>query len=417
MKRMKAIEPKNDLGRSIAGVYRAAKIKMGPQGAMVSRMKTATAMNEATRWPKCILWGGYAMGNVGDELTLAIALQDMRERYGSSGAVAILSFFPGYTKALFPETEVIAYAPATSSNTQVRRVFRFLKTCWGIPQNRYEVNIQFGCDTANGWAEAIKHCELLYLVGGGYFSDLFDVESLILPIEVARFHGVKVETAPLGIGPFEDPWSARRLQRALRGVHIRVRDIDSQVICDDLGIAAELQRDDGFRVREVIAINSAVTAERSPIGINFYKQHGGTMTETVINWWREVLILLKSSGLLVEGFCFHNSLQIDFSQTVQLFVDAGLPMTLVRTPDFDFRDACNQLSKYRAIVTARFHAAIVAGVAGIPAIAVADGQYYRSKMISACQGHPASQVVDLSVTEPTRILQTLQRAAFPDTNA
>src|SRR5438128_6888670 len=119
------------------------------------------------------------------------------------------------------------------------------------------------------------------------------------------------------------------------------------------------------------------------------------MTETVINWWREVLILLKSSGLLVEGFCFHNSLQIDFSQTVQLFVDAGLPMTLVRTPDFDFRDACNQLSKYRAIVTARFHAAIVAGVAGIAEIAVTDGQEYRSQIDSAWQAHAASDERDI----------------------
>jgi exopolysaccharide biosynthesis predicted pyruvyltransferase EpsI len=128
------------------------------------------------------------------------------------------------------------------------------------------------------------------------------------------------------------------------------------------------------------------------------------------------LILLKSTDLSVEGFCFHNSLQSDFSQTVQLFVDAGLPIKLVHTPDFDFRDACTQVAKYRAILTARFHAVAVACVAGIPAIAVADGQYYRSKMISACQGYPASQVVDISVTEPAEILQILQRTAFPATN-
>ena len=131
----------------------------------------------------------------------------------------------------------------------------------------------------------------------------------------------------------------------------------------------------------------------------------------------EVLILLNSSGLPVEGFCFHNSLESDFSHTVQLFVDAGFSPRMVRHPHFDFRDACVQISRYRAILTARFHAAIVAGVAGIPVIAVADGQYYRSKMLSACQVSPTIQVIDVSVTEPTEILQILQKAAFADTNA
>ena len=92
-------------------------------------------------------------------------------------------------------------------------------------------------------------------------------------------------------------------------------------------------------------------------------------------------------------------------------------MNLVRAPDFDFRKACTQVAKYRAVLTARFHAAVLAGVAGIPVIAVADGQYYRSKMLSACQVSPTIQVIDVSVTEPTEILQILQKAAFADTNA
>ncbi len=355
------------------------------------------------------------MGNVGDELTLAVALRDMRERFDPSQRVAILSPHPGYTKALFPETDVIAYAPMAIQNGRLRRFFGSLKRHLGFRENQYEVNSQFSCDAANGWAEAIKNCELLYLVGGGYLTDLFDVERLVLPVEVARFHDVKVETAPLGIGPFEDRWSAGKVQRALREAHVRVRDADSQIVCDGLAITAELRQDDGFRVREVASIDAAVALGECPIGINFFEQHGRTKAKTVINWWRETLILLKSTDLPVEGFCFHNSLQMDFSQTVQLFADAGVPIKLVRQPAFDFRDACARVIRYRAILTARFHAAVVASVAGIPTIAVADGQYYRSKMISACQVSPTIQVIDISVTEPTEILQALQRAALPDT--
>ena len=119
----------------------------------------------------------------------------------------------------------------------------------------------------------------------------------------------------------------------------------------------------------------------------------------------------------MEGFCFHNALQEDFSQTVQLFADAGVPIKLVRQPAFDFRDACARVIRYRAILTARFHAAVVASVAGIPTIAIGDGQYYRSKMVSACQGYPASQVIDILVTKPAEVMRILQRTAFPDANA
>src|SRR5438876_10409448 len=113
-------------------------------------MRTGTGRRGATQWPRCILWGGYAGGNVGDELALAIALGDMTERYGLS-AVAVLSPFPGYTKALFPETEVIPYIPATAPkrNTQVARVYRFLKRRCGFRENQYELSSQFSCRTTN----------------------------------------------------------------------------------------------------------------------------------------------------------------------------------------------------------------------------------------------------------------------------
>src|SRR5689334_12352464 len=58
---------------------------------------------------RCMIWGGYGHGNVGDELTLTLGCMDMRRRYGNS--FAILSGTPGYTMALFPGVTVIPYVP------------------------------------------------------------------------------------------------------------------------------------------------------------------------------------------------------------------------------------------------------------------------------------------------------------------
>jgi polysaccharide pyruvyl transferase WcaK-like protein len=246
---------------------------------------------------------------------------------------------------------------------------------------------------------------MLYLVGGGYLTDLFDVESFILPVKLAGYFGVPVETAPLGIGPFNHPWNVKRLKDALADAKVRVRDVDSQRICRGCGIPAELRKDDGFRVSEVMEIQHG-NAKTSPlIGVNFYHQHGGIDRDREATWWRELLLLLKTNGARIEGFCFHNSLPSDFSQTVQLFEAAGLPAKQVRFPDWDFRDACRRLTDYDVIVTSRFHAVVIAGALEIPAIAVANGEYYDSKMTAACEGQARSRAIDLNNMQPAQVAQ------------
>ena len=100
-----------------------------------------------------------------------------------------------------------------------------------------------------------------------------------------------------------------------------------------------------------------------------------------------------------EGFCFHNELTADFSQTSWLFEEAGIA-SRVREPHIDFRDACRAVTGYKGIITARFHAAVVAGTVGIPAIAIANGAYYSAKMRIACEDVPSSVAIDITQTSP-----------------
>jgi polysaccharide pyruvyl transferase WcaK-like protein len=359
---------------------------------------------------RCVIWGGYGHGNVGDELTLAVGCADMRRRYGNS--FAILSPTPGYTMALFPDVTVIPYTPSLRKpgigSIPVRVLNQLYRFRYVLP-NRYDPRTQTGFSKSGPWADVLRQCELLYLVGGGYLNDLFDFDHSCLPMEVARHFGVRIETAPLGIGPFRDASNAARIQSVLTGATVRVRDVDSQALCEEWGVRTELVRDDGFRVADVVTIPPRLTPDRPLVGICCQRQHGGKIGTKEDAWWRELLGLLQAASVPVEGFCFHNVLSQDFSPMVQFFTQAGLPSTLVRFPDWDFREACRRVAGYSAIVTSRFHGAVVAGTLDIPTIAVANGQYYSSKMTAACHGVARSTVADLSAVQPVEVTRRLKQ--------
>jgi len=358
---------------------------------------------------RCLIWGGYGGGNVGDELTLALGVVDMRRRYGNS--FAILSGTPGYTMALFPDLTVIPYVPSVRApgiaSIPVRAMNRLHRYKY-VPARRYDATAQADSAQSRGWAGVMRQCELLYLVGGGYLNDLFDFDLFCLPMEVAKHFNVKIETAPVGVGPFRDAKNAARLQAALAGATLRVRDVDSQALCQGWGLPVEMGRDDGFRVTEAVTMPPRAPRERPLVGVCYHRQHGGSAGGGEVAWWRELLGLLKAANVPLEGFCFHNMIPDNFSPLVQLFAEAGLPGTLVRYPDWDFRDACRRVAGYTAVVTSRFHGAVVAGAVGVPTIAVVNGQYYSSKMTAACQGIAGSSVADLSVKKPAEIVRQLE---------
>lgn len=367
---------------------------------------------------RCLIWGGYGGGNVGDELTLALGVVDMRRRYGDG--FAILSGTPGYTMALFPDVTVIPYVPHVRApglgSAPVRALNRLYRYKY-VPANRYDAAAQADAAKSRPWAGVLRQCELLYLVGGGYLNDLFDFDLFCLPIEAARHFGVKIETAPVGVGPFREPQNATRLREALAGATVLVRDVDSQALCESWGLRPELGRDDGFRVTEAVAMPPRTGRDKPLIGLCYHRQHGGAADGREVVWWRELLGLLKGSGLPLEGFCFHNTIPDNFSPMVQLFTEAGLPGNLVRYPDWDFRDACRRVAGYTAVVTSRFHGAVVAGAVGVPTFAVVNGQYYGSKMTAACKGVAGSTVADLSVMKPADVVRRLEQLVTTSTHA
>ena len=349
-----------------------------------------------------LLWGGYGWGNAGDELTLAVALRDIRTRQGEN--IAIISPHPEYSKALFPEIPVIPYCPIKRP-LRSSRIADFL--C-GNPHVRHAITDQFSPATGISWAKAIRSSKQLYLVGGGYLNSLFDFESFLLPARVARHCGIRIETGPLGIGPFQRRSHVKLFKKSFADTLLHVRDTTSLNLCRNLGLRAEMRPDDGFRAAEIIPSLHEPTPKATCVGVNLHPQAGGTHVAAAEKWWNETLTALRQAQVPVEGFCFHNSPLADYTATTEAFAAAGLDPGSVRHPHIDFRDGCSQLKRYRAIITTRFHAVVVSSVIGIPALAAAEGPYYQEKMKAACASHPASRLADRQTMSPQKAAQWIE---------
>ncbi len=358
-------------------------------------MESATANDGNSKRYRCILWGGYAWGNVGDELTLAVALRDMKSRYGES--VAILTRSPGYTGRLFPGTDTIPYEPIPRHEGS------------GKPASYYDIGQQLA---STPWANVLAACETLYLVGGGYLSDLFHLDWLLLPIFVARARGVAIATGPIGLGPFHSDGWAGRVVAALGSADLVVRDDASLSFCKQHGLRTTLRADDGFRASEVLQFKSskAIRESQSPrIGVNIFYQYGSLRRRESIMWWAALLKQLSHQKTVLDGFCFHNNLFEDFAVASECLAKAGLDPTIANPPDFDFRVSCMRLATFDVVVSSRFHAIVMGNVLGIPTYAICDGDYYHNKMQAATNDYDCSQLIRQLESSPeevaTRILQ------------
>jgi polysaccharide pyruvyl transferase WcaK-like protein len=235
---------------------------------------------------------------------------------------------------------------------------------------------------------------------------------------VARAAGVRVATAPIGLGPFTSDWWANCVADILRPNTTVVRDDASVLYCKQYGLSVKRRQDDGFRIAEVLPLTQS---NRSPeprakrIGVNIFSQFGSIRHDESKAWWTALLESLSATNVILEGFCFHNSIFDDFAITSECFDRAGLDPRSVRGPDIDFRVACARLKDFDAIVTSRFHAVVVGNAFGIPTFAVCDGEYYCRKMEAAAKGFASSTQMrqfDASPQEATtRILKSVESPA------
>jgi len=339
-------------------------------------------------------------------------MRDLRAEHGDN--IAVLTPDPEHTAIALPGERLVAYRMApekgrfdlvfwrTADSTLYRALLRLLQCRPGIVPTPT-------------WVRTLLSGSRLHLVGGGYLTDLFDLEYFLRPVFLAKALGLPVTTSPLGLGPFASPDSARAVTRALRGVRVRVRDQPSLSFCHSSGLLADKRPDDGLRLREVLEQTPPLPLSTAPpqrIGVCVFGQYSQRWSKRFELWWSDCLGSVASAfpGHQIDGFCFHTDASMEFNLMRRLFRSAGLSPDNVHPPEPDYRKAITLVRGFRAIVSTRFHAVVTASVFKIPCVAVASDQYYETKMQSAVTRADASLLVlDPVETRTDEVARRLRR--------
>jgi len=357
----------------------------------------------------CMLWGGYAKGNTGDELCLAAALERKQQEFGSN--VAILSHLPEHTSALFPQATVIPYVPPGMKWFGPRK--RFIRACKSlVTASGLSYFIQNGrLDPGYEWMRCLSRTDQLYLVGGGYLTDLFPLDLVIPPIRLGLEWRIPIATAPIGIGPFQSPIHEEQTTTALRQIKLTVRDQASLDFCRAHNINASLEPDDAFAfIKNLSASGPAKPpgTRTRKIGVCIFKQYGQDANCDLTAWWTDCLHGLKAQHpeYEIEGFCFHTSPEAEFQEMTRLFSLAGLAAEHVFAPVMDFKHTVEIVRGYDLVISTRFHATITANVFNLPNIAIAVGDYYQAKMNAARLGYEnISSLINPASQPPAELLK------------
>jgi len=357
----------------------------------------------------CVIWGGYGWGNTGDELCLAAALKQAAQQFGSN--VAVLSHNPEYTAWLFPEATVIPYIVPTQPKE--KRSKKFLRR-WSLLRDKSQAGPEQPIAVNAEWARCLADSQHLYLAGGGYLTDLFPLDTVLPPIQLARQLRLPLTTAPIGIGPFILASDAERVDRLLRQVDLTVRDEVSRDFCRRRGLSPKLAPDDAFALVKnwSLSIPAAKLRDRErKIGVCIFRQYGQPMDCDWSDWWTKCLCGLKARypEMAIEGFCFHTSQQYEFQEMIRLFRRAGIPLSQVKPPEMDFRRATMSIRDYELVISTRFHAVVAANSFDVPNLAVASGDYYLAKMAAAQKGYPNSILINPATHSPESMVELCGR--------
>ena len=337
---------------------------------------------------ECVLWGAYGSGNTGDELILSLALEEAKKEHKDS--VVVLSGNPLYTRWLFPHCTVVPFDPVISKQSK-SRVFRILDRILAtrmksyLPRPDYNLSDQLRVRKGepDTWVDLIRNAGLLRLVGGGYLTDIFPLNWNLLPLELALFCGIPIQTGAIQLGPFLQPGNGRRVATLLKDSDIKVRDQASLEYCKKWDLRAHKVRDDCYKLRRIFPdlLRHTPSQAQPRIGLCISLQPDHPFRSSFVNWTVHLLRCLRKTipTSSIFGFCFFDG-DRDFELTLEVFDGAGINLTQAEPHSLNYKKNIRSLSSIDILVTTRFHAAVLATLLDVPFFAIAQGGYYLAKM-------------------------------------
>jgi polysaccharide pyruvyl transferase WcaK-like protein len=370
-----------------------------------------------------VVWGGYGGGNVGDYLTLDQGLHTLKTRY-SAATIHILDLTnPGLTQSLFPDVQVISQKTliytgkhwASKVGYRVAQAYSRVSALPLLPSPLQTTLIK-----------TLKRADLLYCVGGGYFNDVYNLDGFLMPLEWAKQLGIPIETAPVGVGPFNQPTALHRFVRVFSGGSITVRDAASAEQIKPY-LHHTLAPDDGFAwAARYAEANPDLNptpfyptdhcAKKNPrlkVAVCALHSQEGDDPTLFNQWWQTVCAELgdvMSIEWLPFSFDYRPHLEAQLMQRI------WPNLTVLMPTRQHFHLPVQAIRQADVVLTGRFHPAVLSASFNKPCIAVYSSDYYASKLHPLA--NPGQCVVrhyaSLSTPDVANLIATLLNRTYAE---
>lgn len=337
-------------------------------------------------------FGGFGLGNFGNEITLQAILYHLR-RHLPNGEVSCICTHPNVTAAnhnikslpLTP-TVVKVWRP----NNRAARVVRSFLI--GIPSELYR------------WLEAfmtLKHTDVLIIPGTGLLTDAYGLRSwgpysIFKWSLIAKMRGCKLFYVSVGAGPLHSRIGRWLVKSALALADFRsYRDNETRDYLRSIGAGKATDRvfpDLAFSIVDEISPKLANPTRRRPVvGLGLMLYHGGLSSDekredTYKTYLEQLVVLVKwllardYDIRLIIGDLSDRSVTAEFKALLQNRLDVHLEERIIDEPASSVENLLAQLSEAHIVVATRFHNILLALALNKPVICVCFHQKCASLM-------------------------------------
>ena len=373
-----------------------------PGRKVASRSRSATGRDQAPakRGPHILLYGGFGIGNTGNDATLEVTLAGLRNRIPGAH-FTVVATDPAVVKANFG-------VPAVAIRRDLGAAPRWLKRA-------YKLIGELG-----GWLRTrrlIRSADCLVIPGTGVFDDLFVTAAQhAYPMwtwcAAAKQAGVKVMFVSIGAGPVERAWSRRLFGRIAAMADYRsYRDETSKTFVRDV-LGVDVSKDvvtPDLVFGLDVASPPLRTGGKRTIGIGVMDYHTWAgekgSADDIYDAYMEKLSSF-CTGLLRHGHALH-ILVGDVGDTpaaddlrnrlAKAAPEFSGQVTTARTPSL--RDLYAEIGKTDAVVATRYHTVVGALMCGRPAISLGYAEKNRAVMADFGLGAYCQDIWDFDVTK------------------
>jgi colanic acid/amylovoran biosynthesis protein len=350
--------------------------------------------------------GCYDLVNLGDVSMLQVTINRLRDLWPNASINVVsrsnrllkkfcpqtLIIYPKYRYEWYKTGKLMGRCYRLAPDCFKKNMLKFEKkmwenfrsiSIWMYQQKISRKNIDSNINYIEKYLDAFYGADLVVASGGGYITDDFKwhIDKLLNTLETAAHLGIPTAMFGQGLGPINDSELLSRVKAVLPLVDlIAIRETrSSKPLLDSLGVNPEniiVTGDDAIetayskhsvKIATGIGVNMRA-ASYSKVNVSLLEIVGKTLHEAGKKYAAPLIPLPISMDPVESDVALIRKL---------LSLNGDFPVG-IRNPD-EVVAVIEQVKRCRIVISGSYHSAVFALALGIPAICIANSQYYMNK--------------------------------------